>query len=73
MDEDYFYYEKNFTSRDVKVVLNSNKIIEGYLNATIPADENDSNQVLLLIHVGGGNHHVEVLVGDIKKIEVIEE
>lgn len=70
MDDKYYFYEKNYTSRDVKIVLKSGNLVVGYLNTIVPADENDEEQMILTINVDGYREVTEVLENDIDTIEV---
>ncbi len=72
MDEVYYYYEKNFSSRDVRIVLKTGKIVEGYIIGVIPADEVWEEQVLLMLVTKDSNDY-EVLANEIESIEVIEK
>lgn len=72
MDEVYYYYEKNFSSRDVRIVLKTGKIVEGYIIGVIPADEVWEEQVLLTLVTKDSNDY-EVLANEIESIEVIEK
>ena len=68
----YYYYEKNFSSRDVRIVLKTGKIVEGYIIGVIPADEVWEEQVLLMLVTKDSNDY-EVLANEIESIEVIEK